>query len=147
MRTMRHADAYAEYRASLVVLREHEPIRWDAMCAAMAAGQWHDAARYLSTIVGVPVEIPADARDPRAEFRKHAVHLNQVFAEKEKGGLDPYQIACFHALTGDTELAFAALGRAEDSMSSMFAFVDPRFDSIRNDRRFIAQLVRLGLMR
>jgi len=145
----RHGEALAEYRATVILMRRPEPVHLELMSSAMGAGRWDEAARSLSLLLGDRVVLSPDAVDRGAEFRKHLRRLAPLLDEKARAGLDPYTLAWFHAQTGDADSAFAALDRAEkeQSLYAMFAFADPRFDPIREDPRFIDQLMRLGFLR
>ncbi|HEV7764092.1 MAG TPA: tetratricopeptide repeat protein [Thermoanaerobaculia bacterium] len=144
----RYDDAYAEYRAAML-LRYGEGLHWDMMSAAIGASRWHDAARSLSAILGEPIGISRDARNPGAELGIHIHRLGRQLAANERNDVDPYTQACFFAQTRDADRAFAALDRAaiEQSMNLMFAFVDPRLDPIRDDPRFADRLDQFGLLR
>jgi hypothetical protein len=93
--------------------------------------------------VGRAIQIRAGAADPGAVVRRQLRRLEPMVLAKERGDqLEPYLVAVFHAESGDTDRAFAALDRAiaAQSSNSLFAFVDPRLDFIRNDPRFIDRL-------
>ena len=145
----RYGDASAEYRALLASRRQPGMARWGMASAAISAGRWDDAARSLSAVLGKRIEIPPDSPDPRLELRKHVRDLDERLPALKNTGLDPYTLASFHAQTGDADLAFAALDRAAklEQADTMFAYVDPRLDAIRQDPRFPGYLVRLGLIR
>jgi DNA-binding winged helix-turn-helix (wHTH) protein/tetratricopeptide (TPR) repeat protein len=145
----RYGDAYAEYRALLASRRQPDMARWGMMSGAISAGRWDDAARSLSAVLGERIEIPLDSPDPRLDLRKHVRLLDERLPSLKHTGLDPYTLASFHAQTGDADLAFAALDRAEklELVDTMFAYVDPRLDSIRQDPRFTEYLLRVGLLR
>ena len=58
-----------------------------------------------------------------------------------------YDIALIHAALGECEPALAALEAALDDHSQMIGFlnVDPGFDGLRDEPRFLAVVQRLGL--
>jgi tetratricopeptide (TPR) repeat protein len=144
----RYGDASAEYHAVLLDGHRPEPAQWGLMCAAIGARRWDDAARALSALLGESVVIPSDVPDREPVFRKELRRFEPILVAMERDkSVDPYVLACFYAQTGETDRAIAALDRAVDTQSynAMFAFVDPRLDGIRGDRRFVQQLDRLGL--
>jgi DNA-binding winged helix-turn-helix (wHTH) protein/tetratricopeptide (TPR) repeat protein len=145
----RNGDASAEYRALLASHRQPTMAHWGMASAAISAGRWDDAAQSLSAVLGERIEIPRDSADPREEIRKHIRVLDERLPALKHTRLDPYTLAALHAQTGDTDLAFAALDRAAalELGDTMFTYVDPRLDSIREDPRFVELLVRFGLIR
>jgi hypothetical protein len=144
----RYGDAVVEYRALQVVIPEWQTLHWNLMSAAMGAQRWKDAASSLSAIAGEQVTLSGGGADQGAEFHRHLGRLAPVLVAKESEGIDPYMIAWLHAQTGDADAAFAALDRASASPahSTMFTYIDPRFDPIRSDPRFITRLERFGLL-
>jgi DNA-binding winged helix-turn-helix (wHTH) protein/tetratricopeptide (TPR) repeat protein len=143
-------DAQAEYRESVLAYPDPASAHWGMLSSAIGAGRWDDAATSLSALLGERVEIPANAGDRGAVLRRELRRFVPKFVEKERNNqLDPYATACLHAQTGDADLAFAALDRAiaGQSFYLMFAFVDPRLDSIRGDPRFVDHLDQVGLIR
>lgn len=146
----RFDDAQAEYRAAVLGLADPGSGHWGMMSAAIGAGRVDDAATSLSALLGEPIEIPANATDRGAVLRTHLRRFVPKSVERERNNqLDPYSVACLYAQTGDTDKAFAALDRAiaGQSWHLMFAFVDPRLDSIRSDPRFVDHLDQVGLIR
>jgi DNA-binding winged helix-turn-helix (wHTH) protein/tetratricopeptide (TPR) repeat protein len=145
----RYGDAYAEYRASLASLREPQQARWGMASVAIAAGRWDDAAQALSAATGDRIVLPGDAAERNQELRRQFRLLEERLPSMGTEAVDPYTMACFHAQSGDADRAFAALDRAAkiEQGDTMFAYVDPRLDSIRNDPRFPGYLVRFGLLR
>ena len=59
----------------------------------------------------------------------------------------PSEMAAFYAILGETDKAFASLEKAysEKDLQLQFLRVDPAFDSIRNDPRFVDLLRRMGI--
>jgi DNA-binding winged helix-turn-helix (wHTH) protein/tetratricopeptide (TPR) repeat protein len=145
----RYGDAHAEYRTLLASHRQPTVANWGMTSAAISAGRWNDAARSLSAVIGQRIEIPPDSPDPRLELRKYIRTLDERDPALQWTRLDAYTLAALHAQTGDKNLAFAALDRAAalQMTDTMFAYVDPRLDSIRQDPRFVDYLVRFGLIR
>ena len=56
-------------------------------------------------------------------------------------------MAAFYAILGESDKAFASLEKAysEKDLQLQFLRVDPAFDSIRNDPRFVDLLRRIGI--
>lgn len=73
--------------------------------------------------------------------------LLQVEHGKDQGAGSDLDIAAIYARLGDRDRAFELLERAftERNMWLMNLKVDPRFDSVRSDRRFESLLHRIGL--
>jgi TolB-like protein/DNA-binding winged helix-turn-helix (wHTH) protein/Tfp pilus assembly protein PilF len=73
--------------------------------------------------------------------------LLQVEHGKDQGAGSDLDIAAIYAKLGDRDRAFELLERAftERNMWLMNLKVDPRFDSVRSDRRFESLLHRIGL--
>lgn len=61
--------------------------------------------------------------------------------------VSPIRFAQVHILLGDRDRAFAALDQAVQDRNPQLVYlkVDPRYDSLRSDRRFTALLQRIGL--
>jgi tetratricopeptide (TPR) repeat protein len=80
----------------------------------------------------------------REEATKIANHLESEF---ERTYVHPGSIALVYTGLGDTERALQWLETAYQwrSHSVLFAMIDPRYDSLRSDRRFTALMQRLGL--
>jgi tetratricopeptide (TPR) repeat protein len=145
----RYSDAAAEYHASLLVLGRPNASHWGMMSAAVSAGRWDDAARSLSAILGRPVELKGSS-DRAILFRRELARLEDGLLARERAmKIDPYAVACYYAMAQKPDPAFAALDRAiaAQSMNAIFAFVDPRLESIRSDERFNARLAKLGFRR
>lgn len=73
--------------------------------------------------------------------------LRQVEGGKDPGAGSDMDIAAIYAKLGNKERAFYLLERAyvERNMWLMNLKVDPRFDSLRSDQRYVGLLHRLGL--
>ncbi len=67
--------------------------------------------------------------------------------QSERKYVAPTSIASIYAALGDREQAFAWLGRARVERDSLLVLlkVEPMFDSLRPDPRFIDLLHRVGL--
>jgi tetratricopeptide (TPR) repeat protein len=84
----------------------------------------------------------------RAGFAAAAKRMARVQEEQSRGSyVDPAIIAGSYAIAGDKENAFAWLEKAAAQKSAIFAYtkVDPSYDSVRSDPRFLALLKRMGL--
>jgi TolB-like protein/DNA-binding winged helix-turn-helix (wHTH) protein/Tfp pilus assembly protein PilF len=84
------------------------------------------------------------AKGPTGYWREA---LLQVEHGKDQGAGSDLDIAAIYAKLGDRDRAFELLERAftERNMWLMNLNVDPRFDSVRSDRRFESLLHRIGL--
>ena len=73
--------------------------------------------------------------------------LDRLSREAREHYVSPASIALIHAALGEEDQAFQWLERAYQDRSWWLVFmkVDPRFDSLRSDRRFEALLQRVGL--
>jgi len=73
--------------------------------------------------------------------------LNRLSREARERYVSPAGIALIHAALGNKDQAFQWLEQAYKDRSWWLVFmkVDPRFDSLRSDRRFEALLQRVGL--
>ena len=61
--------------------------------------------------------------------------------------IDPYYIAIVYLGLGEQEQTFAWLDRAYEERSFLLPWlkVEPKFDRLRSDPRFLSQLRRVGL--
>ena len=62
--------------------------------------------------------------------------------------IDPYYIAVIYIALGDKDQAFTWLEKAyeEHSVLMIFLNVEPKFDAIRSDLRFLNLVRRIGLL-
>lgn len=150
MMAHRPADALAEYRAALLLSRNPLDLQWAIMGAAIAAGRWDDAGRAAARILEEPVTLDPSMADRGAAFRRELRRLEPHLLERERARrTDTYTVACFYAQLEEPDKAFAALNRAiaNQSMPAIFAFVDPRLESLRADPRFAESVEKLGFRR
>ena len=78
--------------------------------------------------------------------RADAERVLQSLEERAPGGYYPhYDAAAIHLALGDRERAFRGLGAAADEKSEALLLiqVDPRFDPLRRDPRFVALVRRI----
>jgi adenylate cyclase len=75
--------------------------------------------------------------------------LRAMTGQRRPPNFTPYILATFHAALGEEEKAFAELYKAYQSHDTLFGLikVDPRFDSLRDDQRFMDLLRKSGLLR
>jgi serine/threonine-protein kinase len=83
-----------------------------------------------------------------AEKKREALAvLHELNTMSEQRYVSPYEIAIIYAGLGETELVFRWLERAYEDRSSWLTFlrVEPSFDSIRSDARYMDLAKRVGL--
>ncbi len=75
------------------------------------------------------------------------IRLRALLSDVEPHYVPPYAAAQACAMSGDRDLIFRWLNRAEQERSTWVVYVnvDPKFDSLRNDPRFKLLLQKLGL--
>ncbi|HVG18312.1 MAG TPA: tetratricopeptide repeat protein, partial [Blastocatellia bacterium] len=73
--------------------------------------------------------------------------LHELNGMSERQYVSPYEIAIIYAGLGEKELVFEWLGRAYDDRSSWLTFlkVEPSFDTLRSDLRFVDLVKQVGL--
>jgi adenylate cyclase len=152
-----HARQFVQARETLLRAVQLDSISWRPQVhlalVEQATGNYDAALRRL--------EVPLRYAPERPEVR---VALGQVYAlngrieeartllhqlqEASRQGYVPaYLIACLQASLGQRRQAFNSLDRAVRERSELVPFlrVDPRLDSLRNDRRFTVLLRQLRL--
>jgi len=80
----------------------------------------------------------------RAEAEKILSSLDQMSSQKY---VTPYGIALVYTGLGETDKAFEYLQKAYDDRSNWLIWLnlDPRWDSVRSDKRFVALVRKVGL--
>lgn len=114
----RYDEAEAEYRACLLMQHNVNVARWGLQSIAIA-------------------------RDPRVGKSERFIELEkELVAAWRAGRIDEYVLATYYAQRRDADRAFQFLDAAIARHASLavYLFVDPRFDSVRNDPRFAARL-------
>jgi len=89
-----------------------------------------------------------DIADPSAALTNYLRWtLERALRVSAKATASQYRIAQLYAELADKDLAFASLARALDANDPMLIFlnVDPAYDGLRSDARFVALLHRSGL--
>ena len=68
-------------------------------------------------------------------------------AQDNKQYLCPYETAVIYSFLGETDKVFELLNEAVDYQSNCLIFSrnDPRFETLRNDERFISLLKKIAL--
>ena len=147
----RHDEAAAQYRQSLDLDPNFGYAHW-ALGRALTEARQYDAA-----IVALKKAIPlsGDSPDEMAELaRAYAVAgrraealelLEGVHAIANRRYVAPTTFASLYAALGDREQAFAWLERARADRDFLLVTirVDPMFDNIRDDARFLVLLERM----
>lgn len=115
-------EAVEEYRRAVDLTRGSPLMRSQLACGLAAAGDRQGAERELADLGGRG-------------------------AEAGMGSAPPYFVAMAEALLGSHDHAFDLLKRAyrDRAPHLMFLNVDPRWDSLRPDRRFRELVLRIGL--
>jgi hypothetical protein len=80
----------------------------------------------------------------RAEAAKILDSLNQMSSQKY---VTPYGVALVYAGLGEADKVFEYLEKAYDDRSNWLIWLnlDPRWDSVRSDKRFVALVRKVGL--
>lgn len=92
-------------------------------------------------------DLAALPSEPAAALRKIAKwRLEHLESRERSAHVSPYTLAALHADLGDQESALAELARALEERDSMLvsAEMDPAFDPIRSDPRFLSIIERVG---
>ncbi len=73
--------------------------------------------------------------------------LRAMTDERRPANLTPYNIATFHAALGEKDKAFVELNKAYQNREGILGLlkVDPRFDSLHNDPRFVEIIKQINL--
>jgi DNA-binding winged helix-turn-helix (wHTH) protein/Flp pilus assembly protein TadD len=152
----RYDDAVASCR-EVIELSEELPA-WAIECAVDAltlAGKEDEAVSWGGPLMVDARLVPAEwmsleeARSGADPLRALRAARLSVLRAHQAGGkpVPPYTLALAFARTGDVDGALEALEQAsrEPGFGVLSAGVDPRFDALRRDARFLALLTRLGL--
>lgn len=94
-----------------------------------------------------PSELAKLPENPAAALREIAKwRLRHLESRERSVYVSPYALAALHADLGDQERALAELARALEERDPMLvsAEVDPAFDPVRSDPRFLSILERVG---
>ncbi len=115
----KYAEAIAEYRAGLSLVQTHSYIKGMLGHAYGMSGRADEAKQLL--------------KDANLEF--------------EQGGLSDLKVAYIYLALGNRELAFQHLEREYEQRDPELPYinVDPVFDPIRTEPRFVAILAKMGL--
>jgi serine/threonine-protein kinase len=115
----KYAEAISEYKAGLRLVPAHS---------------------YIKGMLGHALAMSGNADEARALLKEAAL-------EFEKGGLSDLKAAYIYVALGDRDRAFWHLERDLELRDPELPYinVDPVFDPVRNDPRFIALLRKIGL--
>jgi DNA-binding winged helix-turn-helix (wHTH) protein/tetratricopeptide (TPR) repeat protein len=92
-------------------------------------------------------DLAALPSEPAAALRKIAKwRLEHLESRERSAHVSPYTLAALHADLGDQESALAELARALEERDSMLvsAEMDPAFDPVRSDPRFLSIIEQVG---
>jgi DNA-binding winged helix-turn-helix (wHTH) protein/tetratricopeptide (TPR) repeat protein len=94
-----------------------------------------------------PSDLAALPANPAAALRKIAKwRLEHLESRERSAHVSPYTLAALHADLGDQERALAELARALEERDPMLvsAEMDPAFDPVRSDPRFLSIIEQVG---
>lgn len=152
-----HARQYERAREALQRAVDLDSTAWrphfDLALLEQAAGNYQAAETHLRVPLGqVPHQPDVQAMlgqlhalSGRTEDAKAT--LAQLQAASSDRSISPYLIASLQASLGQRAQAFASLNRAVKERSELVAYlrIDPRVDTLRQDRRFVRLLRQLRL--
>jgi DNA-binding winged helix-turn-helix (wHTH) protein/TolB-like protein/Tfp pilus assembly protein PilF len=154
----RYDQAITQFRMTLDMDRNTVQAHWGL---AMIYGQrgMHEEAVAEDLIATELTGIPSDKTEAlklreayaKSGWRGYKRELLELIQEEEEESkrtyISPYSMAIEYTVAGETDQAFKWLERAYDEryQAMVQLKVDPRFDSLRSDPRFIDLIRRIGL--
>lgn len=150
-RARRYEEAIRQMERTLEMEPRFLPARHCLERALADVGRLDEALRHAregARQEGMTASELADLpRDPAAALGRIANwRLKHLMNRERSVYVSPYALAALHADLGDQEKALAELARAFEERDPMLvsAEVDPAFDPVRSDPRFLSLLERVG---
>jgi tetratricopeptide (TPR) repeat protein len=112
-------------------------------------GMYDRAVEEYERTASLAGESPAQVAELKKAFHQGGAKgfLRMMVSKKANEGADAIEVASLYSLLGETDQAFAWLGKAYQRRSPFMEFLkeDPDFDHLRSDPRFSELVRRAGL--
>jgi tetratricopeptide (TPR) repeat protein len=149
----RFDEAAAEYRKALEMDPNFGFAHWALGRALTGKGMYDEAIAAFQKAIPLSGDSPDEPAELARAYalagrRREALKIvDELRRQSERKYVAPTSIATIYAALGDREQAFAWLERARVERDSLLVLlkVEPMFDSLRPDPRFIGLLHRVGL--
>lgn len=145
-------QASEELKKALKLFPEHRAIYYYLVDVLTAQGRFKKALSYCRKIKGItgnePEELAAGIYAKWGKRKEAEERLKKLEDKSKNTYVDLTTLAVIHGLLGEAEQAFQLLDRALAKRESSLCFlkVEPCFDSLRPDPRFMALLKKMNLV-